>query len=99
MHFISKKLYRNLKKEQKHIDGLMWLVGIASPISGIPQVLIIYMNQSSMNLSFLSWFIWTLMAFVYLLYGIVHRIKPLIFTNVAWLLVYFLVLAGILIYG
>jgi uncharacterized protein with PQ loop repeat len=98
MHFISKKLYRNLKKEQKQIDGLMWIVGIISPISGIPQVIIIYMNQSSANLSFFSWFLWFLMTIVYLLYGIVHRIKPMIFANAAWSLIYVLILIAIVLY-
>jgi len=94
-HFISNKLRKNLKKEKKDIDKMMWLAGIVSPLTGIPQIILMYSTQSARDMSFLSWFLWMILSVVYLLYAVVHGIKPLAFSNAAWIAIYVLVLAGI----
>ena len=95
---INKKVYKQLKKRQKHIDKFMWIAGLLGPLAALPQVLIIFRNQSIENVSIVSWVLFTIISVVTLLYATVHHITPLRYSSMAWLVVYGTMLSGFFLY-
>lgn len=87
-----------LRKEKKQIDWLMWLAGLVGPISTIPQIYVIYVNKSATNISMLSWGLYSATTVVFLLYSIIHKLKPLIINSLLWLLADTAVIVGIMLY-
>lgn len=96
---LSKKIYRELKKEKRQIDYIMWMAGIVGPLTMVPQVVIVYVNKSANNISLMTWLLALLLCVIYLLYGLVHKIKPLIVANILWITLYIIFIAGIIIYN
>jgi uncharacterized protein with PQ loop repeat len=88
------------KKPKKHpIDLAADLVGYVSPALGLPQAVQIYATQDATGLSLFSWASFAAVSAVFLIYGIRHKIKPLIVANGLWMAIYAAVIPGILIYG
>ena len=77
----------------------MNVAAIVHPLMALPQVYTIYSTQETGNVSLLTWFGFMLLGSVFLAYGIVHRIRPLIVTQVLWFIVDFLVVLGVVLYG
>jgi uncharacterized protein with PQ loop repeat len=86
------------KKWMKKLDKVMIYVGIISPIMTIPQVLDVWINKDAGRVSALSWGVYLFIAFFWLAYGIIHKSKPLIITEIAWIIVEFVLVIGIIIY-
>lgn len=86
------------KKEITVIDKLMAVAAIIHPLMGTPQVYQIYSTENVSGVSLLSWLGFMILGLIFLLYAIVHRIKPLIVTQILWFIVDSAVVAGILLY-
>lgn len=95
-HILHTKISR---KDRKLVDKTMMFVSVVAPLLALPQVWEIYSQKMAENVSLFTWASFALFAIIYLLYGIVHRLKPLIITNILWLAVEAAVIAGIIIYG
>jgi uncharacterized protein with PQ loop repeat len=86
------------KKWIKRFDRAMIFVGMISPIMTIPQVLAIWINKDAGRVSALSWGAYLIIAFFWLIYGIAHKSKPLIITEIAWIIVESVIVIGVFIY-
>ncbi|MEK9196605.1 MAG: hypothetical protein AAB914_04515 [Patescibacteria group bacterium] len=95
-HILHIKISR---KDRKLIDQVMMFVSVIAPLLSLPQAWTIYANQNAENVSLFTWVSFLSFATIYLLYGIIHKIKPLIITNILWIIVEILVVVGILVYG
>ena len=91
--------YRHHKKSTKSIDNVMDVVAVVAPLLGIPQAVLIFSERDASGVSLFSWVAFAVVAIVFLMYAIAHKIKPLIVTNALWLVVYVSIIPGILIYG
>ena len=91
--------YPHPNKWKRYLDKLVYTVGIFGPILTIPQLLKIWMNQSAGDVAIISWVAYFFGAVILLGYGIVHREKPLIVMYSAWVLIDFIMVISILIYG
>lgn len=76
----------------------MMVVSVLYPLSALPQVWAIYHSHDVTGVSLLTWFLFMLAGVVFLSYGLAHRIKPLIVTQVLWFIVDILVVVGVLMY-
>ena len=91
LHFhISKK------RRLSAFDKVAVVAAFAYPITGVPQIFSVLQGQTS-GISLPSWFGFILFALFFLVYGAVHRIKPMIITNALWLLVDSLVVTGVIV--
>ena len=90
---------QNPKKFKKTIDYLIYAVAILAPIMTIPQVLKIWVYQNASGISLISWTSYLIFAFVWLSYGIVHKEKPIIITNILWIIMKIFVVIGTIKYG
>ncbi|MDB5238353.1 MAG: hypothetical protein JWM46_623 [Candidatus Kaiserbacteria bacterium] len=82
----------------KTIDGLIYIGGVVGPITTLPQLIEIFLHKSAQDVSLYSWTSYLLGTIGYLMYGILHKQKPIIFLNAINLPVYALIVIGILMY-
>lgn len=80
------------------LDRATYVVAILSPLSTIPQLYTIYVNHLASGIAPISWGLYTIFNFVWLVYGIVHKEKIIIFNSVLWIIIDGLVTLGALIY-
>ena len=98
---ISKKLepYPHPEKWKNFLDKSIYFVAITGPIMTIPQLSKIWIEQSAAGVSMITWIAYLVTAIFWLLYGIVHKEKPIIITNTLWIVLDSAVIVGTYIYG
>ncbi len=82
----------------KFIDSWISLLGVLLIGSILPQAVQIWNNKDAANISIITWGFFTIWCLSMLTYGIIHRAKPIILTNVLSLPIYIFILIGIIIY-
>ena len=91
--------YPHPNKLHRIVDHLVYLVALLGPILTIPQVTQIWFNKTAVGVSLFSWSAFVVMESVWLTYGIIHKEKPIIITNIGWLTVEILIVIGVVIYS
>ena len=100
-----KRLYKNLEeiphpnKFKRFIDKIIYFIAILGPIMTVPQVLKIWIGKDATGVSPLSWLSYLVISIFWLMYGVLHKEKPIIFAQIFWLMVHFAVFTGAIIYG
>lgn len=90
----------NLRQvEVRMVDRAMGMVSIIGPASASPQVIEIFAKQSAQGVSLLSWVMYLMLGVVSLSYGLFHKLKPIIVSQVLWLVMDIVVIVGILMYS
>lgn len=101
-HHHKKKLKSDIKvsndESVKFIDRIIYLVGLWSPLVTIPQAYTIWTTQNVEGLSFITWIGYLVSTLFWLAYGTAHKIKPLIITNLIWLVVNMAVVVGLFLF-
>lgn len=95
-HFYSRKQEKQLIHA---IDKAVYVVAVMGPILTLPQLSKIWIEKNAAGLSLISWSSYLCFAFIWLTYGIVHRVKPIIFANAIWILLEIFIVTGIVLYG
>lgn len=91
---------RRRKAGLKHaLDILIYPVAIAAPLALLPQVLHVYQTKDVGSLSFPTWFILGFLNLVWLVYGFVHKDKPIMLTNAMLAVLNFAIVVGIILYA
>ena len=80
------------------MDKLIIILGVVNIIATLPQVLLIWTEKSADGISVLSWGYYTFFAAMLLVYGILHREKPIIVNYTGGTILYGLVLIGAILY-
>lgn len=91
--------YHFTKKEMKRVNRAAMIVGVLQPFTAVPQIWEIIRSGDADNVSLWAWLISALSGLVFLWYGIAHRLKPIIITQVLWFVLQMIVVVEILIYG
>src|SRR3989338_7497972 len=78
------------------LDVIIYPVAIAAPLALLPQVIQVYKTQDVSSLSLPTWLILGILNIVWLLYGFVHRDKPIMLTNAILAVLNFVIVAAIL---
>ncbi len=99
-HNVDKEKHEKLheKKYVRFIDGAVFIVAFVGPLTTAPQVFRIFHTQNAEGVSVLTWFLYILVQAVWLLYGIFHKNKPIIISNIFWIFWQSLVMIGAIIY-
>ena len=84
------------KKKITAFDAVVIAASFMYPLSSIPQVIQIFQGSTD-GVSLLSWASFAVFAIIFLIYGLKHRITPMIITNSIWIIMDSLVIIGILI--
>lgn len=81
------------------IDKGVYVVTVFGILITLPQILKIWVGKNATGVSALSWAGYMLIAFFWLTYGIAHKSKPIIVSNIGWLFLQIFIIIGTLIYG
>lgn len=78
---------------------MIYVIGVFGPIMTIPQLITIWVEKNASGVSVISWSAYMVVAIFWLIYGIMHKEKPIIVTYILWLVLEILIVIGILLYG
>lgn len=87
------------KKARVIVDKAVYFITALGIIMTIPQAVLIWGQQNASGVSLISWSTYLFMAFFWLIYGLVHKIKSIIFSNIAWIILEIFIIIGIVRYG
>lgn len=94
----NKQTPRHSKKIVTMIDSCMGVAAVIHPLTATPQVYAIYTTHDVSGVSLWTWLGFMLLGLVFLAYGIIHDLKPILITQTLWFVVDILVVIGILLY-
>jgi len=92
-------LHHVARKKRDGYDRLAYFFAVTTPLFELPQLVEIYRNRSSQNVSLVTWGYFLLADMVWLIYGLRHGLRPVVITYCLYLLVEGAILAGIFAYG
>lgn len=91
----KKKTAKNISLGDKILDRVVMVISILYPLSAVPQLIEI-IHGNSAGVSVLSWLSFFTCAGLFLIYGLRHRVMPMIISNSIWVVVDGLVVASLL---
>ena len=87
------------KKHKKTLIGhLVLIVAIIAPIMTLPQIYNIWVNHLTEGVSVATWSLYVGSAFIWLMYGVQLKDKPLIISSTLWVIFESAVVIGVLLY-
>ena len=73
-------------KNNGPIDTLALLVGIFQPLLTLPQIYLIYTTQDASDVSLFMWTGFNVASVILLMYGLRHKLKPIIWAQTLWII-------------
>ncbi len=86
---------RNYKKITERVA---LVAGVLQPLMTVPQVWMIYSTGKVSGVSLATWVGYAVFGLAFLVYGFVHKLRPIWMTQILWLILQVAVVVGILIY-
>lgn len=86
------------KKKQTSFDKVIIAAAFAYPLTGLTQVYEVSRGNVA-GVSVWSWIGFMFFSILFLTYGIIHGIKPMIIANSLWIAVDGLIVIGVLTHG
>ncbi|MDO8548460.1 MAG: PQ-loop domain-containing transporter [bacterium] len=80
------------------LDRIVLAAGIVAPVFTLPQIVLIYSTHSAAGVSALTWGVYALLDIPWILYGIAHRERPIVYTYTLWLVANAVVAVGAIVY-
>lgn len=98
---MSNILFKHLTRKQEiaALDRIMMVAAFVHPLTASPQVYQIYATQDAEGVSLMTWLGFMVLGMVFLTYALVHKIKPMIVTQILWYVVDTLIVVGVVLYG
>lgn len=84
---------------KRFLDRLMYAVGVLAPFALLPQAVRLYATKSSAGISLATWVLLALSNILWLMYGIVHKDKPIIIAHSLFIVMDASIIAGALAYS
>lgn len=85
-------------KKTTGIDTLALIVSILQPLTTFPQIYIVYTSQDVSQISFFMWTAYNVASVILLIYGLKHKLTPIIWAQALWLLVQTLMMIAVLLF-
>ncbi|MDP2684022.1 MAG: SemiSWEET family transporter [bacterium] len=86
-------------KSKKIMDYLIYIVCIATPIVAAPQAWKIWSQQNASGISLITYIGFVIGNIIWIVYGIMHKEKPIILLYVFLLIINILIAVGRILYG
>ena len=84
---------------QELVGLMMYGVSVGMPMTNIPQLQQLYATKVTAGLSLFTWVMYALLGLIPLAYAVINNLKPLIISNILWLMVEVMMIYGIIIYS
>lgn len=85
-------------KALRLLDKTVYVAGIISLVMMSPQLYVIFVEKNASGLAPISWITFALMNIPWIIYGLVHRERPLVIMYSVWFFVNILVFVGAVMY-
>ena len=82
---------------KRFLDRLMYGVSILAPLALLPQILSIYIDREKQGVSLETWVLLSVFNILWVMYGIVHKDKPIIITHTLFTALDVSIVAGVLL--
>ena len=92
-------LQENQKTSVKILKHIVSIISIVFPLTGIPQIMKIWVHKNAEGVSLLTWGSFLLFTIPLFLYSIVQKDKRLTIMWILWIIVYTAIVIGTIIYG
>ncbi len=87
--------HKKSKSSHQLLTYIMFVVAFAAPLSNFPQIYTLFSKRVTEGLSLETWIMYVVFAFVQLFYAVTNKIKPLIVSNLLWIVVELVMIYGI----
>lgn len=74
------------KKYVRAIDRWAMVIGVLAPLASLPQVFQIIETKNADGVSVLTWVLYMLLSILWIIYGIAHKERVIVVTNILWLI-------------
>jgi len=91
--------YPHPDRTKRAVDKMIYIVALVGPLFNVPQLLKIWINQNASGVSAVSWGAFMFISGFWLLYGILHKEKPIIIANIFYMFFHAIILVGAILYG
>lgn len=81
------------------LDGIVLFTGILGPLMTIPQIVQIYIYHEAAGVSLFTWGMYAIFDTPWIVYGFVHRERPIAITYMLWFTMNALVAIGVVVFG
>lgn len=81
------------------LDNIILVISAVAPLANLLQIMKIFQTKSADGVSLVAWTLFVMFNIPWVVYGIVHKEKPLIINFSLWLVTNMIVVIGILLYG
>ncbi len=75
--FLKDKIIRELELHRVWVERFMFMLGLLSATMALPQIMTIYKQQDSSQVSLMAWSFYSFSAFLWLIYGVVFN-RPVV---------------------
>lgn len=102
---LKKHLYKSIEGSPRRealkrmLDKAMVFIALLGPAATLPQVYQVFATQDVEGLSLATWFAWTLLSGIWLVYGLAHKEMPIAISNAIYVVLQGVVVVAILAYG
>jgi len=86
------------KKHKEPFDYVVYFFMIATPLFELPQSYAIHSTKNAESVSPFTWSFFFIASFVWLIYAVKHKLKPLIIMYCMYILVEASIVIGIIMY-
>lgn len=97
IHHKKRKAYPK-KYHHSIFDYVIYVFAFAGPVMTVPQIYDIWITRK-ISVNKITWMSYLGIGVVWLIYGIIHKDKPIIYSNLLGILTTGLVVAGAVLYG
>lgn len=92
------KTVAGVKGVARSVDMLAYVVSLMSLFFTVDQIRIIWIQHDASGVSFVSWTFYTLSAFVWFCYGVIHKDRVITITNFLWVFFSLVIVIGVVFY-
>lgn len=94
----KKEEFPSNDKYKRFMDKAIYVIAIGGPFLYIPQVLKIWLEKTATGVSAISFAGAFIISSFWIIYGIIHKEKPILYANILYALLQAAVVIGALIY-
>jgi len=110
-HGVSHHIHKRKRQHQKleafphphpwirFLDNLLLVIAIIGPLSTIPQIVKIYWYQNAIGVSKLTFSFYAFFDVPWIIYGIIHKEKPIVLAYSLWFLANMIIVIGTILYS
>jgi uncharacterized protein with PQ loop repeat len=96
---VKRQKYPAKQKLKRVVDTIMYAGAFLGPLFTLPQVLKIWVGKDAAGISLFTWSFYFVSAMFWVVYGTVHKEKPIILTYVLLGITYIAIITGAVVYG